>query len=224
MICSLSGIIPGCSVPVVSADLFIKNKISLGTIIAVFLACSDEAFAVLLSTDKWYFVFILMVVKICIGFLVGFLVDLIYKPKVDEEKLHVVKTSDSFIHNHIVHPLIDAFKVFFYALIINTIFGLIIYYVGEDKTSMFLTSNYYISPLLACLVGLIPNCVSSILLTTLFVSESIPFGALLAGLLVNAGLGVLYLFKNKNKLKINLVIILLMILVSITFGYIFLFV
>lgn len=71
LIGSLSGIIPECSVPVVSADLFIKNKISFGTIIAIFLACSDEAFSVLLSSDKWYYIFLLVVIKVCIGFLVG---------------------------------------------------------------------------------------------------------------------------------------------------------
>lgn len=224
LIGSLSGIIPECSVPVVSADLFIKNKISLGTIIAIFLACSDEAFSVLLSSDKWYYIFLLVVIKVCIGFLVGFIIDLLYKPNIDDNSLHVVKCCDSFTHNHIIHPLLDAIKVFFYALVINTIFGLIIYYVGEDKISTFLTSNYYISPILAMLVGLIPNCASSILLTTLFVNSSIPFGALLAGLLVNAGLGILYLFKNKSKLKVNIIIILIMVMVSITVGYIFLFV
>lgn len=166
----------------------------------------------------------LVVIKVCIGFLVGFIIDLLYKPNIDDNSLHVVKCCDSFTHNHIIHPLLDAIKVFFYALVINTIFGLIIYYVGEDKISTFLTSNYYISPILAMLVGLIPNCASSILLTTLFVNSSIPFGALLAGLLVNAGLGILYLFKNKNKLKVNIIIILIMVMVSITVGYIFLFV
>ena len=99
-------------------------------------------------------------------------------------------------------------------------FGLLIGFVGEDKFNTFIETNKYFSPLATTIIGLIPNCASSVLITELYVSNNIGFGALLSGLMVNAGLGVFYLArKEKNKKKV-LYIILTMFTLSLAFGYI----
>ena len=81
-------------------------------------------------------------------------------------------------------------------------------YIGEDKVSNFIESNKYLSPLFSSIIGLIPNCASSVIITELFVSSRIGIGALLSGLIVNAGLGIFYLLrKDQNKKKVLLIIL-----------------
>ena len=94
----------------------------------------------------------------------------------------------------------------------------------ETNIENFLTSNFALSPLFGTLIGLIPNCASSILLSSLYIEGALPFGALLSGLLVNAGLGMLFLFKNKKKIKEASLILSICVTVSLVFGYIFLYV
>ena len=82
-----------------------------------------------------------------------------------------------------------------------------------------MTSNRYLTPLFATIVGLIPNCVSSVLISELYMSNAIPFGALLAGLLINAGLGMMVLLKNKETMKQTLIILGICFISSLIFGY-----
>ena len=97
--------------------------------------------------------------------------------------------------------------------------GGIIELVGEDNLTNFLSSNHALQPILALLIGFIPNCASSVVLTELYISGGLSFGAIVAGLSVNAGLGLMVLFKeNKNK-KENLFIVLMLLIPSLIFGY-----
>ena len=117
------------------------------------------------------------------------------------------------------HPLVHSLKITLYIFIINLIFGLLVEYIGENKIMNFLSSSYALQPILALLIGLIPNCASSVVLTELYLMGGISFGAIVAGLSVNAGLGLLVLLKeNKNK-KENVFIILMLIIPSLIFGY-----
>ena len=87
-----------------------------------------------------------------------------------------------------------------------------------------MSSNYYLTPLLSTAVGLIPNCASAVLLSTLYISGSLPFGALLSGLLINAGLGMMMLFRGKGKLKMAFLALAICLVAAIAFGYAFLFI
>jgi len=130
------------------------------------------------------------------------------------------RTKKDAVKAYLVHPLIHSLKIFAYVLVINIIFGIIIYYVGEDRLIGFLETNKYLAPLFGVFVGIIPNCAASVILTDMYVLGGIGFGTCIGGLTANAGLGLLLLFKKKADLKRNLVIIALLLAIAITVGYV----
>jgi hypothetical protein len=239
---SLAGAIPQCGISIVGADLYEKEHLTRGTLIAIFLACSDEALPIFFGsfTGKWYMVFPLLAIKIVGGSLVGFLVDFFGQKKDEEVKEHLEEChgeSAAHIgccgheiegegpwHEHLLHPLIHSLKIFAYAYVVAFVFGLVILGVGDENLASFLTSNYYLAPLYAVLIGLIPNCASSVLISDLYLKGLLPFGALVAGLAVNAGLGPIYLFKGKKNLKDSFFIMGILILSGLALGYLFIWV
>lgn len=228
---SIFGIIPQCGTSVLAADLYIQKYITIGTLVAVFLSCSDEALIVLLTnpTSKTIMVLPLIASKLVIGFLVGFLMDIFFKKQEvveTEEHLEDVTCSTHHhehekvkLHKHVLHPLLHSLEIFAFVLVINFSLGLVIAAVGEQAFIAFMTSNRYLTPLFATIVGLIPNCVSSVLISELYMTNAIPFGALLAGLLINAGLGMMVLLKNKETMKQTLIILGICFISSLIFGY-----
>ena len=226
---SIFGLIPQCGTSVLGADLYIRRYISIGTLIAIFLSCSDEAFIAILASgksEKMVMVLPLLGLKFLIGFVIGILSDLIFrKDNTSKEPAHI---EDESCHNHhhekmdkhLMHPLIHALEIFGYVLVINIALGLIIGFVGEDNFINFVNSNKYLSPLFASIIGLIPNCASSLLLSELFLENSLSFGALLSGLLVNAGLGLTVLLRNRKGAKNIIWIILICFITAVAAGYI----
>lgn len=95
-----------------------------------------------------------------------------------------------------IHPFLHSLEIFVYVLVVNIIFGIIVYKVGEENLITFLSSNKYLAPLLAVIVGAIPNCVSSVVISELYIMGGLGFGATLGGLCMNAGIAFVYLFKD----------------------------
>ena len=240
---SIFGLIPECGTSIVASSLYLNGHLTMGTLIAVFLSCSDEALPILFSSfnSTWYMSFVLIGLKLGIGISIGLVVDLLFYKngkKVDEhlkecEKEmeihkgccgHEIEGEENKWREHLLHPVLHSLKVFCYAFVLSFLFGTLVYYIGETNIENFLTSNFALSPLFGTLIGLIPNCASSILLSSLYIEGAMPFGALLSGLLVNAGLGMLFLFKNKKKIKEASLILSICVTVSLVFGYIFLYV
>lgn len=234
---SLFGIVPQCGISVVGTDLYLKRHITLGTLIALYLSCSDEALPILLGNfnEKSLYAIPLIIIKIIVGFIFGFLIDLLLnknKSRVEEhlkdchheDEIHIgcchheIDHEESKIKEHIIHPLIHSLKLFIYILFINILFGFLIYFIGEDTLNHFLISNKYLAPLFATIIGLIPNCASSVIIVELFVLNNLSFGALVSGLLMNAGLGIVVLLKRSNK-KETLFIIITNFIISILVGY-----
>lgn len=225
------GLFPQCGISVVSSDLYIKNKITLGTLIAIFISSSDEAIPILLSNSNHLLdVLYLLTIKFVIGLFVGLLIDfVIVKNKEvvinDDIDVHIgccgheIDHHESILEKHIIHPIVHAFKIFIYVLIINFIFGLAIYFIGSLRIITFLEKNKYITPLIAAFVGLIPNCASSVLLVNMFTLNQLSFGALTSGLIANSGLGLVVLLKNKKLIKKTLIIICILLITAIISGY-----
>ena len=226
---ALFGLIPQCGTSVIAADLYIKKFITVGTVVAVFLSCSDEALLVLLSAwnDKTVMVFPLIGLKLITGIAFGLLIDLIVRKQnldevdhIEEEKeCHEHHHENTPAHAHLIHPLIHSIKIFIYVFVINLLIGLIIGFVGEESFSNFMTTNRFLAPLYAAIIGLIPNCASSILITELFASGNLSFGALFAGLLVNSGLGMMVLLKEKTIIKKGLIILAICFVIAVSLGY-----
>lgn len=227
-----AGLIPQCGISVVASDLYLKEHITIGTLFAVFFACSDEALPILISDiNKAIYVIPLLLMKIVFGFGFGYLLDLFVKNKkeeieIDEEEIHIgcchheIDHETSKLMTHLVHPLLHSLKIFIYVLIVNIIFSLIVYFIGENNIVSFLSTNPYLTPIFAAIIGIIPNCASSVLLCEVFISGGIPFGALFTGLCMNAGLGLVYLLKNKKSWKSILILEGYLLITSVALGYI----
>ena len=229
---SLFGLVPQCGTSVMGADLYIKKYISIGTLVAIFLSCSDEAFISILTSgkpDKMIMVLPLLALKFLIGFMMGLVTDLIFKKQelvetheeVEEETCdHHHHAHDNKWHRHLVHPLLHSLEIFGYVFAINFLLGLLIGFVGEENFANFISMNKYLSPLFASIIGLIPNCASSLLLSELFIENNLSFGALLAGLLVNAGLGMMMLLRHRKTAKNIIWILLICFTTAVSIGYI----
>ena len=251
---ALFGTVPQCGFSVISSELYSKRKISIGALIAVFVATSDEALPLMLSNYKAIpSLLLLIAVKIVMAIVIGYLAMFLYGKifKFDKSKNNTNKIEKNDIENHEhnddhddhdehheehihacchhdlqdnlfdwKHPLVHCLKITLYIFIFNVFFGTFVELVGKDNLITFLGINHILQPLLAVLIGLIPNCVSSVVLTELYLAGGLTFGSIVAGLSVNAGLGLIILMKdNKNK-KENLFIILSLIIPSLIFGYI----
>ena len=248
LIASAIGCIPQCGFSIVSTDLFSRGSISVGALVAVYIATSDEAIPLMIANPSSFpFLIALICAKLVLGIAIGYLANLLYKvifkKKKEEIKVHVhdehhhdeqghheheEKPIDIGCCNHGVdsksfnwwHPLLHCLKISAFILIINIFFNCITHiWVGEEALKNFLSASIFIQPLLAVLIGLIPNCASSVVLTELFLINGLSFGSLLAGLCVNAGLGIIFLFKQNKNWKENLFIMLILIIPSLIVGY-----
>ncbi len=244
---SVVGIIPQCGFSVISTDLFSKGALSVGALIAVYIATSDEAIPLMIAKPEampWLVALILikLVFAILIGYLSFVMYRLIFKKKLtkqypvhDDEHDH--HEEEEIVHggccNHNVesktfdwlHPLLHCLKISVFVLVINFVFSCITHiWIGEEQLAQFLTGSKFVQPVLAILVGLIPNCAASVVLTEMFLVGGLSFGALVSGLCVNAGLGLVVLFKQNKNWKENLFIILMLIISSLLLGYALLFI
>lgn len=245
------GMIPQCGFSVVASDLFSKRKITIGTLIAIFIATSDEALPILFSEIGepyvWLTILELVATKFAVGLVFGLVIDFIFR-KQNAQKLacQIAEDNSEEDHDHeedhikgccghnleedkihpakqyLLHPLIHTLKIFAYIFVVNVIFSALIYYVGEEPITNFLLNAKYFAPLFAILIGLIPNCASSVILTNLLLIGGLTFSAAIAGLIVNAGIAYLVLFKQNKNVKENLTIVGLVSLIALLTGYVLL--
>lgn len=236
------GCVPQCGFSVVSTDLFTKGKLSIGALLAVYIATSDEAIPLMIAQPKSILWMLALIgIKLVLAILIGYLSILLFKiffknhnHKHDEGYEHNKEHDQDeevahggCCHHHVetksfdwVHPMLHCIKISAFILVINILFGMLTHiWIGEARLLAFLDRSKYLQPLLAILIGLIPNCASSVVLTELFLLNGLTFGALVAGLCVNAGLGLIMLLKQNKNWKINLFIVIMLIVPSLILGY-----
>ncbi len=213
-IATVLGCIPQCGFSVMSSNLYSSGIITLGTLIAVFLSTSDEAVILLATAHNGSFeIFKLLVTKIIIALICGYVIYYIERKNHTHHHHH---SHDLCEHDHcgchehggVLRPaLIHTVKVFGFLLLFTVIIDLIVAFIGTDTLSHLLLSESIFQPFLSAIIGLIPNCASSVLLTQLYIEGTLSFGALIAGLCTNAGAGLLVLFRDKSKFKENIKIL-----------------
>ncbi len=218
------GCIPQCGFSVMSANLYSSGVIALGTLIAVFLATSDEAIIILATAPNGSFeIAKLLIAKAVIALVFGYAIYFIER----KAHKHHHHSHDICEQDHcgceeeggILRPaLIHTGKVFGFLLLFTVIIDLIVSFIGTDALSRLLLANSVLQPFLSAIIGFIPNCASSILLTHLYIEGTLSFGALIAGLCANAGAGLLILFRNKTRLKNAFKILLLLYTCSVIPG------
>ena len=225
---TLLGCIPQCGFSVMCANLYSSGIIALGTLVAVFLSTSDEAVILLAAAHNGsQEIFKLIVTKIVIALIFGYGIYFIEKKLHKEHHHH--HSHDLCEHDHcgcdehggVIRPaLIHTVKVFGFLLLFTVLIDLFVAFVGTDRLSHLLLSESVFQPFLSALIGFIPNCASSVLLTQLYIEGTLSFGALIVGLCTNAGAGLLVLFRDKSKLKENIKIVEILYLCSIIPGII----
>ena len=204
------GLIPQCGFSASCSNLYATGLITEGTLIAVFLATSDEAIPLLLSKpnmagDIWKFV----LVKVVFGIVVGFGVDIMLKIfKIKKQHVELCKDCGCEEEGGILKPAIKhTLKTTLFIFIVSLTLGLIMEFVGEDILQKVLLTNSYAQPFIAALLGLIPNCSVSVAMIELYSQGVLSFGATCAGLCSGAGIGLAVLFKTNKSLKENLRIV-----------------
>lgn len=206
------GIFPQCGFSVSATNLYAARVISLGTLISVYLATSDEMLPILL-TESVPIATILTIlgIKLFLGIVAGFIIDFVANviKKEEEEKIEEICEHEhchcdkGIFSSALKHTINIAIFIFVITLILNGI----IKFIGEDKISHFISSNVILGPVIAGLIGLIPNCASSVILTELFIEKVISMPILISGVAVNAGVGLLVLFKTNKNVKENISIV-----------------
>ena len=229
LIGSATGIIPQCGFSVMAAKLYDNGLIRTGTIAAVFIATSDEALIIMISNMSaaaWVMPLILIKLVVAVG--VGYLVNFLYSAEKLRETGLIADVQAQFccdehggksdIEVYFVSPLLHSLKIAFYIFIVNFVFGAIFFEVGEDAFASAMMGGKFIEPLITALIGLVPNCASSAILTETFIKGGICFGSFVGGLCSNAGLGLIILFKNRKKLKRNIVLVVGLYIVAVATG------
>lgn len=221
---SLLGVIPQCGFSVMATNLYITRIITLGTLISIYLSTSDEMLIIMISEKvEISLILKILLIKIFFGIVYGLIIDkIINKKKKDKETNYELCDEEHCDCNHsillsaIKHTLHITLFIFIITLIINTIFTLL----GDNYLSKILLNNSILSPFITSLIGLIPNCAASIILTELYLNSTISLGALIGGLLTSSGSSLLVLIKNNKNQKENLSIILLLYALGVLSGII----
>ena len=220
------GIVPQCGFSAAASNLYAGRIITLGTLIAVFLSTSDEMLPILISAKIEPMVICKMLgVKVLIGVVAGFVIDFFLKNKIYEEEEHF-KIEHMCEHEHChckedkigKSALVHTLQVFLFIVVISFVLNLLIEFVGEETLAGFLSGKPVIGPLVAGLVGLIPNCASSVVITQLYLEGMLGAGAMMAGLLVGAGVGTLILFRVNDNIKENMRIVALLYGIGVIAG------
>ncbi|MCD8107423.1 MAG: arsenic efflux protein [Oscillospiraceae bacterium] len=223
---AIIGCVPQCGFSVAVTNLFSGRLVSLGTLIAVYIATSDEAIPILLSGGNAADVGKLILAKLIIAVLAGLLVDTIlrfFHRKGNEEEepfSDLCEGCGCEEHGVVYSALKHTIQIFIFLFITSLVLGFAIELLGEDRLGSILMTDSIFQPFLAALIGLIPNCAASVLLTNLYAAGSLSFGSVVAGLSTGAGLGIVVLFKTNKRLKENIAILLLLYAIGALSGLI----
>lgn len=229
---ALVGIFPQCGFSAAASTLYAGRVITLGTLIAVYLATSDEMLPVLLAEQADIgLIATIMVSKLVIGIIMGFLIDGIYrivrKGKHDHINIHHMCEHDhcgcgeekgGILRSATIHTLQVTLFVFLITLVIDALIAVI----GENALATFLDAQPLFSIVASATVGLIPNCAASVVITELFLEGTISTAAMMSGLLVSAGIGLLVLFRANTSIKQNIGILAILWATGVLWGLIFL--
>ena len=221
---SLLGIIPQCGFSVMATNLYITKIISLGTLIAIYLSTSDEMLPILISQNAPINKIItILLIKVLFAILYGIIIDIIInkKRKNLKETFHICEEEDCHCEKGILKSAIKhTFHIITFILIINFIINIIFTYIGENMLSKLLLKDSILSPFLTSLIGLIPNCGASVILTELYLNNAINLSSLISGLLTGSGTAILVLFKSNKNIKENIFILILLYILGALSGLI----
>lgn len=235
---AIVGLIPQCGFSILAAMLYVQRNISLGSLIAVMIATSDEAIPILLSMPSLYSTLAqLILIKFVVALGVGYFVDnvlyrhqkIVYFDDMIEEDLEEEAQEGSSCpccypeYPIYISAFLRSIKIYLFIFLTSFVLTFVIECISEDTLSSILLTNSIFQPVLAALFGFIPNCAATVVLSQLFIQGQLQFGSFLAGLITNAGLGLVVLIRYQESKKNILKVIVILWLVAILCGFLFWF-
>ncbi len=222
---ALLGMLPQCGFSASASNLYAGRMITVGTLLAVYLSTSDEMLPMMLAASvEAGFIIKVVLLKAVIGMVAGILIDFIWQTVLQHKK------GEPDIHHFCEHEhcecghgiflpaLKHTLKIWFFIFLVTIVLNFAIEMVGTEALSDFILNKPVIGELLAGIIGLIPNCAASVVITQLFLDGLIPFGTMMAGLLVGAGVGVLILLRVNEDKKDTFMIIGMLYIIGVVAG------
>ena len=216
------GCVPQCGFSVAAANLYAGKIITIGTLIAVFISTSDEAIPLLLSNPESGMVILkLLLIKVIIATLFGIIIDFI-----ERKNKHVAEPSDfaeicthcGCEHGILKSAIKHTLNIFIFILFLSVGLNIVTELIGMENLSKILLTDSIFQPFLSALIGFIPNCSASILLTELYIEGTLSFGSVIAGLCTGAGVGIAVLFRTNKSMKDNFKIVFYLYFIAVISG------
>lgn len=224
------GVVPQCGFSAAASNLYAGRIITLGTLISIFLSTSDEMLPIFISEQVPVITILkILGVKVLIGMAAGFVIDMVVRKKKHDNVEHEHLKIEEMCNHQNCHcgegkiwksALSHTLQIFLFIVIVSFVLNLLIGMIGEDRLSVILTGKPVLGPVLAGIVGLIPNCAASVVLAQLYLEGMLSAGSMIAGLLVGAGVGLLVLFRINDELKENFKITMLLYAIGVISGII----
>lgn len=225
---SILGIFPQCGFSVSATNLYAGRVITLGTLIAVYLSTSDEMLPIFISEAISPIIILkILGIKLIIGMIAGILIDLVInifsknKQKEQKEEIghmceeeHCHCNENGIFKSAIFHTL----NIFLFIIIITFIINMVVHFIGEEHIASWILNKPFLGPIISSLIGLIPNCAASVIITNMYLENVISLGSMISGLLTGAGVGLAVLFKTNDKVKENIAIVGLMYIIGVVSG------
>lgn len=221
VVAGILGAVPQCGFSAAMSGLYSGRVITLGTLVAVMLSTSDEMIPIMISNRfPLSSLFIIIASKAIIGIVVGFLVDCFSKKRQAPHRIgHICEEESCHCENGVFRSALHhTINVFFFIFAVGFVLEAVIGIVGENALASLVSSVPVLSNVICAIIGLIPNCAASVVITELYVEGVVSAGSMMSGLLVGAGLGTLVLFRTNKNLKENLSILLFLLTTGIVVG------
>lgn len=215
------GIFPQCGFSAAASNLYAGRIITVGTLMAIFLSTSDEMLPILISENAGVpMIAKILAVKVVTAVAAGFVIDFIFRRKENDMQIeHLCEQHHCHCENGIwKSALHHTLEIFVYILLISLALNLVIAWIGEDVLGSLILNRPVIGPMVAGLVGLIPNCAASVIITKLYLGGVLSAGGMMAGLLAGTGVGVLVLLRVNDDRRENLRLIGLLYITGVLAG------
>ncbi len=222
---ALLGAVPQCGFSVLATNLYVTRIISLGSLISIYLSTSDELIPLMISHNAPITkILSIVLIKVVIGMISGFLIDLLIRKTTKSDFVLCEDEDCDCDHSIIKSSLIHTLKIAFFILIITFLINILFHYVDLSFLESALKNNKILTPFIASLIGLIPNCASSVMISELYLNNLISLGTTLSGLLTGSGVAIMVLVRKNKNISENLFIIGLIYIIGVIWGLLFNFI
>lgn len=222
---SVLGAFPQCGFSAAASNLYAGRIITLGTLLSIYLSTSDEMLPILISENAGIGMILkILGLKIAIGMTAGFLIDVVIlrfmkKDHEDMQIEHMCEQHNCHCEEGIVKSAVHhTVEIFIYLLLISVVLNIAIAVIGEDFLTNLVLNRPIIGEAIAGLIGLLPNCAASVVITQLYLNGVLGAGAMMSGLLAGAGVGILVLLRVNDNPRENMRIILLLYVLGVAAG------